>query len=135
MPAYRLTFTDAATRRATGAFWHKELEGEYLPMMHLDAHGQGVAVSSPVEAVRLLAEQGNVAAESGLGMMYAQGDGVPKDEVEALVWFILAARAGDPDAIRNRDYAESRVGPAGVSVARQRSAAIWAANATRKNPK
>jgi hypothetical protein len=132
MPAYRLTFTDRATQRTTGAYWHKELVGEYLPMMSLDAHGQGVAVQSPLDAVRLMAGQGNVAAQAGLGLMYAQGDGVPRDEVEALVWFTLAARAGDPDAARNRDLAESRVGPAGVQAARQRSEAIAAEIDARK---
>ncbi len=135
MPAYRLTFTDTATHRATGAYWHKVLEGEYQPMMHLNAQGQGEAVASPLEAVRLLGELGNVAAQSGLGMMYAQGDGAPRDEVEALVWFTLAARAGDPDAERNRRFAESRVGPAGVQAARLRSAAIWAAIEARKSAK
>lgn len=135
MPAYRLTFTDAGTRRATRAFWHKELVGEYLPMMSLDAQGRGVAVQSPVDAIRLMATQGNVAAQSGLGMMYAQGEGVAKDEIEALVWFTLAARAGDPDAARNRDYAASRVGRAGVLAAQQRSDAIQAAIEARKFPK
>lgn len=135
MPAYRLTFTDTATRRATGAFWKKELEGEYLPMMHLDAAGQGVAVSSPTDAIRLMAEQGNVAAQSGLGMMYAQGEGEPRDEIEALVWFTLAARAGDPEAERNRQIAERRVGRAGVEAARQRSDALWSAIEARKKPK
>jgi hypothetical protein len=135
MPAYRLTFTDAATRRATGAFWNKELMGEYLPMMYLDAKGQGVAVASPTEAIRLMASQGNVAAQTGLGMMYAQGEGVARDEVEALVWFTLAARAGDADAARNRDYAETRVGRAGVQAARQRAEAIQAAIEARKSRK
>ncbi len=135
MPAYRLTFTDAGTRRATRAFWHKELVGEYLPMMSLDAQGQGVAVSSPTDAIRLMATQGNVAAQGGLGMMYAQGEGVPRDEVEALVWFTLAARAGDADAARNRDYAASRVGRAGVQAAQQRSDAIQAGIDARKYPK
>ncbi|MEO6876292.1 MAG: lipase maturation factor family protein, partial [Opitutaceae bacterium] len=37
MPVYQLTFTDATMRRATGNFWHKELQGEYLPMMSIDA--------------------------------------------------------------------------------------------------
>jgi hypothetical protein len=127
MPAYRLRFTDATTHRATGAYWKKEFVGEYLPMMYLDAQGQGVAVSSRTGAIRLMAEQGNVAAQSALGMMYAQGESVPRDEVEALVWFTLAARAGDADAARNRDFAESRVGRAGVQTARQRSEAIQAA--------
>ena len=36
----RLAFTDLATRRQTGNFWNKEYEGDYLPMVYLDEHGQ-----------------------------------------------------------------------------------------------
>jgi TPR repeat protein len=82
-----------------------------------------------------MAEQGNVAAQSGLGMMYAQGEGVPRDEVEALVWFTLAARAGDAASARNRAYAEFRVGAAGIRSARLRSDAIQAAIDARKTAK
>jgi TPR repeat protein len=68
-------------------------------------------------------------------MMYAQGEGVPRDEVEALVWFTLAARAGDAEANRNREVAERRVGPAGVQTARQRSEAIFSEIEVRKKAK
>lgn len=40
MPVYRLAFTDLATRRRTRNFWNKEYEGDYLPMVYLDEHGQ-----------------------------------------------------------------------------------------------
>jgi hypothetical protein len=38
-----------------------------------------------------LAEQGNTAAESALGSMYFYGRGVQKDDVQAYMWFSLAA--------------------------------------------
>lgn len=47
---------------------------------------------------RKAAEQGDVEAQSHLGMMYANGRGVPKDEVEAVRWFRKAAKQGDEDA-------------------------------------
>ncbi|MEO6874220.1 MAG: hypothetical protein ABI222_05310, partial [Opitutaceae bacterium] len=119
-------------RRATGNFWHKELQGEYLPMMSIDAAGRVQTADSPIAAVRFMAEQGNVAAQSNLGLRYAQGEDVARDEVEALVWFTLAARAGDEDAARNSAIAARRVGRVGVVAAQQRSDAIQAAINARK---
>jgi hypothetical protein len=163
MPVYRLTFTDSATRRQTGDFWRKEYKGQYLPMVvaaasatdavrlmaeqgnakaqnHLGnmyAAGRGLTKDSAEAAkwYRKAAEQGLADAQSTLGVMYAEGDGVARDEVEALVWFILAARGGDQDARKNREIAESRIGPAGVLAARQRSDIIAAEIETRKNRK
>ena len=40
------------------------------------------------------AEQGNALAQSILGLMYANGKGVPKDDAEAVQWFRLAAEQG-----------------------------------------
>ncbi len=41
------------------------------------------------------ADQGDAIAESNLGIMYAKGQGVPKDYAEAAKWFRLAADQGD----------------------------------------
>jgi len=49
------------------------------------------------EAVRLmkpLAEQGNLLAQTGLGFMYREGQGVPKDSATAAQWFRAAAEQG-----------------------------------------
>ncbi|MDH4383357.1 MAG: hypothetical protein QE509_15880 [Gammaproteobacteria bacterium] len=48
-----------------------------------------------------LAEQGNSKAQVGLGMMYSRGDGVPRDNSEALKWFRLAAGQGDAQGQNN----------------------------------
>ena len=40
------------------------------------------------------AEQGNAAAQSNLGVMYANGEGVPEDDAEAVRWYRLAAEQG-----------------------------------------
>jgi len=59
--------------------------------------GQGVP-QDDVEAVRwyrLAAEQGQAAAQSSLGAMYANGrGGVPQDDVEAVRWIRQAAEQG-----------------------------------------
>ena len=39
-----------------------------------------------------------------LGTMYASGDqGVPKDYVQAYMWYNLAASQGDPNSMKQRD--------------------------------
>ena len=40
------------------------------------------------------AEQGNVAAQFLLGLMYGNGEGVPEDDAEAVRWYRLAAEQG-----------------------------------------
>lgn len=47
------------------------------------------------------AEQGNAAAQFNLGLMYATGQGVPKDEQQAVHWYRKAAEQGDASAQLN----------------------------------
>ena len=44
---------------------------------------------------RLAADQGEALAQSNLGFMYANGEGVPEDDTEAVRWYRLAADQGD----------------------------------------
>ena len=65
------------------------------------------------------AEKGNAIAQSDLGIMYTRGDGVSKDDVEAVKWFRKAAEQGLDNAQYNlgvmyyegegipKDYAEA----------------------------
>jgi TPR repeat protein len=48
-----------------------------------------------------LADQGFVKAQVNLGIMYAQGQGVTRDDGEAIRWFRKAADQGDPLAQHN----------------------------------
>ena len=50
------------------------------------------------------AAQGNAAAQFNLGLMYANGEGVPKDDAEAVRWYRLAAEQGDAAAQFNRGF-------------------------------
>ncbi|MFA7638343.1 MAG: tetratricopeptide repeat protein [Parvibaculum sp.] len=47
---------------------------------------------------RPLAEQGGIAPQYYLGLMYARGHGVEQDHVQAVHWFRRAAEQGNPDA-------------------------------------
>ena len=44
------------------------------------------------------ADAGDAEAQYSLGMMYAYGEGVPEDDVEAVKWYRMAAEHGDEEA-------------------------------------
>ncbi len=70
-------------------------------------YGEGVAAyergdyATALRLMRPLAEQGDAAAQSNLGVMYDTGQGVPQDDAEAVKWFRLAAEQGDATAQYN----------------------------------
>lgn len=49
--------------------------------------------------LRESARRGYPLAQTSLGVLYLNGDGVPLDQVEAYAWFTLAADQGEPDAL------------------------------------
>ena len=49
---------------------------------------------SEFDEAKLLAEQGNALAQLNLGIRYANGEGVPEDDAEAVKWYRLAAEQG-----------------------------------------
>jgi hypothetical protein len=63
-----------------------------------------------LEQIRALAEQGYADAQYNLGIMYADGRGVPQDDAEALRWWRLAAEQGGAEAQYNLGnmYADGR---------------------------
>jgi hypothetical protein len=62
--------------------------------------GQGVAMdhSEALRLFRLTAEQGDAAAQFGIGLMHKKGHGVESETAEATRWFGLAAGNGDARA-------------------------------------
>src|SRR5260370_8329873 len=56
---------------------------------------------------RSMADQGLAIAQFNVGLMYDNGQGVSKDEVQAMKWYRLAADQGRPDAqyqLRHLNY-------------------------------
>ena len=49
---------------------------------------------SEFDEAKLLAEQGDAEAQLNLGIRYANGEGVPEDDAEAVKWYRLAAKQG-----------------------------------------
>jgi len=58
---------------------------------------------------RPLAEQGNASAQNNLGVMYAIGNGLPLDYVEAYKWANLAAAQGNKVAEEFMDSIAARM--------------------------
>ena len=52
----------------------------------------------------MAAEQGDARAQSNLGVRYANGQGLPEDDAEAVRWYRLAAEQGDARAQSNLGY-------------------------------
>jgi len=50
---------------------------------------------------RILAEQGDATAQTNLGNMYDNGEGVPEDDTEAVKWYRKAAEQGHATAQYN----------------------------------
>ena len=73
---------------------------------------------------RKAAEQDHAVAKLFLGVIYAEGQGVPQDYVRAYMWFNLAAAQGEQKAARFLDMAAQRMTPAQIAEA-QRLARDW----------
>ena len=76
----------------------------------LNMEGRGVPrdAAAAVRWFRLAAVQGLADAQLELGVLRAMGaDGVEQDVVQAFVWFELAVRNGDEEAVRRRDLVGS----------------------------
>ncbi len=93
--------------------------------------GLGTFIRRVVEAVRWYrkaAKQGNSKAQSNLGLMYSNSEGVPQDYIEAHKWYNLAASRSQGEvhenSVHNRDITEKRMTPAQVAEA-QKLAREW----------
>ena len=66
----------------------------------LDARTRG-AYDTALKEWRPLAEQGLSQAQYNLGLMYAEGEGMPQDYPEAVRWYRQAAEQGQAEAQYN----------------------------------
>ena len=57
-----------------------------------------LSAQDDLDAVRQAADQGDAEAQNNLGLRYANGKGVLKDDAEAVRWYRLAAEQGQADA-------------------------------------
>jgi len=74
---------------------------------------------------RLLAEQGYAVAQSDLGFMYREGEGVPQNDAEALKWYSLAKAQGSDAAAHNLDIIQKQMTPTQIDEAQKLAAEWW----------
>ena len=73
------------------------------------------------------------AAQRNIGVLYVYGHGVPLDNVQALMWWLLAADGGDADAITSRDIIAKQMTPKQIAKAK-RLAQKWLAAHPKPKP-
>ena len=104
------------------------------------AWAQAPPSASDIAALRAKAERGDAKAQTTLGAMYANGRGVPKDDLFAYMWANLAAAHAPADKQKAfsdfRDQVEQRLSPQqradGQRMAREWQAAFEKRQAQRK---
>jgi TPR repeat protein len=77
---------------------------------------------------RKSADQGFANAQNMLGWMYAQGKGVPPDNIQAIKWFILAKKSGSTEVEQNLIAGEQRATPAQIAEAQKLAHEWWLAH-------
>ena len=87
-----------------------------------ELHGYGVRqdIPSGIAKLEILAGQGLSSARLLLGLIHANGLGVPQDFAESYVWLSLAAHAGSPIAPGIRDELAMQLPPAVVAQSQAR---------------
>jgi len=65
-----------------------------------------------------------VMSQVQLGRMYERGQGIPKDNVQAYMWWNLAAAHGDKKAMTLREFVATQMTPGQIAEA-QRLATEW----------
>ena len=75
---------------------------------------------------RRLAEQGDAEAQFILGVMYANGEGVPENYVRAYAWLNLAAAQGHEDAVSGKADLQPRMTAAQIAEAQELSTTLFA---------
>ncbi|MEO5364053.1 MAG: sel1 repeat family protein [Magnetococcus sp. DMHC-8] len=89
-----------------------------LVLLLLSGH---LVAQESIAALRRAAEQGDSTAQNDLGMRYALGAGMPRDDQEAVKWFRKAAEQGDAEAQYNMGLMYAR----GQGVSQNDQEAMW----------
>ena len=90
--------------------------------------GRAGPESDPAEAAkwyRLAAGQGHAIAQNNLGLIYANGTGVPQDDVLAYAWLNLAGEQGNELASGNKDKLRTRMTANQIARAQELSATLF----------
>ncbi len=76
-------------------------------------------------SLSLAAEQGDVLAQSNLGVVYAKGQGVKQSDIEAYAWWSAAAENGDSDAAKARGTLATYMSEQDLAKAKKLAKEYW----------
>ncbi len=88
-----------------------------------DAYNRG-DYDTALKEWRPLAEQGFALSQFNLGLMYAKGQGVAQNYIQAYMWETLAAAQGNDNASKGLEILEKQMSPDQLAEA-QRLAREW----------
>jgi len=92
-------------------------------------YGQRVGLRKmAVKRYRKAAEQGDAEAQSNLGAMYANGEGVPENYILSYQWLSLSAAQGDAGVEANKTINASWMTPSQIADAQKASSKCFANN-------
>ncbi len=89
----------------------------------LDAYERG-DYDTAMKEWRPLAEQGLAAAQTNLGAMYINGEGVRRNYVRAYMWLSLAAKQGYKRAVSSQGQLEREMTPGELAEAERLTRAL-----------
>lgn len=84
----------------------------------------GAQELASLEQKRQTAEQGNADAQMDMGILYEFGYHMPKNDINALAWYMRAADQGNELAAKRRDLLQSHMKPDEIDAARQLSSSL-----------
>ena len=96
-----------------------------LAIAHMAGHGTHKDYRKGVELFVELAKEGAPEGFLGLGMCYHRGEGVVKNEAEALVQYYIANAYGENNSKEMIAYLEGRLTPASVVLCQQKAEQIF----------
>ena len=85
----------------------------------------GCSKVQDIDQLRQAAEQGDASAQYNLGVMYANGEGVPEDYVKAYAWINLAAAQGQKDVVKSKDRLRPKMTSAQVAKAQELAGELY----------
>ena len=99
-PLYEPAGEGAQRRRSPEGGWEKWLD-EITEQHSVRGLPAGTDLAAAFQSTLKDAEKGNVAAQSAVAMLYANGRGVEQNYAEAGKWWVKAAEGGDLKAARS----------------------------------
>ncbi len=94
-----------------------------LGVIYFDGRGVQIDTEEGAKWLRRSIDQGYI-QDFKFDPSFKGENGNPKDEIEGLAWFIIAAERGDKNSIKIREAIEHRVGPEVAKAAKERSQQI-----------